>query len=156
MKHVALTSVPVRPVTPEEATTLRLPVTKSPPELDEWRRILFQAADILDHFGWCRQALEFEHRHCAIGAILAAYHYGEDRYAGSIHSNFLREPALRWIAQKVTSYLWRLGESGERGVMAWNDHIAGDGEEVARMLRAVAAELVPGPVHHPSAAVPSI
>ena len=27
------------------------------PVRDDWQHILYQAADILDHFGWCRGAL---------------------------------------------------------------------------------------------------
>jgi hypothetical protein len=54
MQHVRLAAVHCRQVTQDEATTLRLPALKSAPELEEWRLILFQAADNLDHFGWCR------------------------------------------------------------------------------------------------------
>jgi len=139
MQHVRVAFENARLLADEEAEALRLRSLYRTSTPEEWRRTLFQAADILDHFGWCRGTLNRGARHCAVGAILAAYSEGgvrAPRYANSML--LLREPALERLVDRVTSHLGHLADASAAGVMAWNDKIARDGKEVAELLRAVA------------------
>ena len=64
-----------RLLTEDEAKVERLRnfYRNRPPVFEnDWRRVLHQAADILDHLGWCRGALERDAHYCAVGAIIAA------------------------------------------------------------------------------------
>jgi len=108
------------------------------PTQEEWRRCLHQAADILEHRGWCRSTLERGERHCAVGAILAAYNEGDVRYKGLGSSILLQTPAVKWMVGKVNSCLGLGMGSKESSVMVWNDSIAENGKEVAALLRAAA------------------
>jgi hypothetical protein len=139
MQHVQVAFANARLLADDEPEALRLRSLCRTSTPEEWRRTLFQAADILDHLGWCRGTLTRGARHCAVGAILAAYSEGgvkPPRYANSVL--LLREPALEWLVGKVTSHLSHLTDSSAAGVMAWNDKMAKDGKEVAELLRAVA------------------
>jgi len=124
----------------EEARGLRLRSLYGVPAQEEWRRALYQAADILEHFGWCRGTLERGNRHCALGAILAARNEGDVHYESFAASAFAGEPAVRWMVGKVTRCLDNRADSSAQGLMGWNDSRAKDGKEVAALLRAAAAQ----------------
>jgi hypothetical protein len=139
MQHVQVAFANARLLADDETEAFKLRSLCRTSTPEEWRRTLFQAADILDHLGWCRGTLNRGARHCAVGAILAAYSEGgvkPPRYANSML--LLREPALERLVDRVTSHLGHLADSSAAGVMAWNDKIAKDGKEVAELLRAVA------------------
>ena len=126
--------VNARRLTADEATVLRLRSLSPAPVLEDWQRILYQAADILEHLGWCRNTLERGNRHCAVGAIIAAYNRGDVRCEGFTESVVLHKRALHWIIDKVESRLDRIG------LMDWNDSFAKSGKNVAALLRASASE----------------
>jgi hypothetical protein len=140
MQHVRLAFVNGQLLAEDEVKALQLRSLYRAPAQEEWRRLLYQAADILEHLGWCRGTFEYGRRHCAVGAIIAAYNQGEMRSAGCSRSDILRAPAVRWMIGRVTRHLGRLKNSGEMGLMAWNDGVARDGKEVAQLLRAAAQE----------------
>jgi hypothetical protein len=112
---------------------------RKPVREEDWRRVLRQAADILEHLGWCRIALERDDEHCAVGAIIAAYNWGDacDDHADSI---FLRDPAVQSIIGKVECHLSRLQEGDAISLMDWNDSVAKSGKQVAKLLRAAACQ----------------
>jgi hypothetical protein len=132
MQHVSLAAVKGRRVTQDEATVLRLPASRSVPGLEDWQRVLFQAADILDHFGWCRNSLERGPRYCVIGAIVAANTKGEVPKEYGAEKLLLQEPAFRCLIGKVQRY------PSHPELMHWNDKIAKSGKQVAATLRAAA------------------
>jgi hypothetical protein len=142
MQHLQLAFVNERPLADDEAKLERLRnfYRGIPPAREEdWRQVLYQAADILDHLGWCRVALERDDEHCAIGAIIAAYNWGDvcDDHANSA---FLRDPAVQSIIDKVETHLNRLGKNGkEMCLIEWNDSVAKGRKQVAKLLRATAA-----------------
>jgi hypothetical protein len=119
-----------RQVTEDEATTLRLPSLKPTPALEDWQRILYQAADILEHMGWCRGELKRGPRHCAVGAIIAAYQQGDVQWD---EGDLWREPTLECVIHKVQRYL-------NHSLMDWNDSMAKSGRNVAAVLRASAIQ----------------
>jgi hypothetical protein len=110
-----------------------------PAREEDWRRVLYQAADILEHLGWCRVALERDDEHCAIGAIIAAYNWGDvcDDHANSV---FLRDPAVQSIIDKVEAHLNRRKNGKEMCLIEWNDSVAKSGRKVAALLRAAAVQ----------------
>ena len=132
MKHIRLASVNGRLVTVDEVTTLRLPGQKPARVLEDWQRVLYQAADILEHMGWCRGELERGRRHCAVGAIIAAYNQGDVQSDHFAEADLWREPALECAVQTVQRYL-------NHSLMDWNDSTAKSGKNVAAVLRASAA-----------------
>jgi hypothetical protein len=140
MQHVRLAFVNERLLADDEVKALRLRSLYRAPQQEEWRRALYQAADILEHLGWCRSTLERGRRHCALGAILAAYNQGDVEYQGAAASDLLCEAGVKWMVGKVTSQLTHLTDLSERGLMGWNDNVAKDGKEVAALLRAAAAQ----------------
>src|SRR5260370_19260419 len=109
---------------------LRLRSLSPAPPQEGWRGARYKAADILEHLGWCRSTLERGRRHCALGAILAAYNQGDVEYQGAAASDLLREAGVKWMVGKVTSQLAHLTDLSERGLMGWNDNVAKDGNEV--------------------------
>ena len=58
---------------------------------DEWQQMRYQAADILDHFGGCRGALERDEQHCAIGGVVGEYNQGEGRCEEYGKSDLVRD-----------------------------------------------------------------
>jgi hypothetical protein len=131
MQHLRLAFVNERLLAEEEAKLEMLRSYYRAP-VEGWRSILFQAADILDHLGWCRTTLERGERHCAVGAIIAAYNEGDVPSEFFARSAIAREPVLRMIIGKVERQLNR------PDVMRWNDTRARSGKEVAELLRAAA------------------
>jgi hypothetical protein len=107
-----------RPLTEAESTALRLRCLSPVPAPDDCQRILYQAADILEHLGWCRNALERGNRHCAVGAIIAAFNQGDVQCEGFTDSVVLQDPTVLWIIDRVESGLDRIG------LMDWNDSLA--------------------------------
>jgi hypothetical protein len=142
MPHLQLAFVNERLLAEDEAKVERLRnfYRGRPPVRDDWRHILYQAADILDHFGWCRGALERDDQHCAIGAIIAAYNQGEVRCKDYADSVFLRDCAVQSTVGKVESHLNRLGEGKEVSLMEWNDSVARSRKKVVGLLRAAACQ----------------
>jgi hypothetical protein len=136
MQHVRLAFVNTRLLADDETKALRLRSFYAMPAQEEWRRCLYQAADILEHFGWCRSTLERGKRHCAIGAILAAYNEGDVDHTNSDIQP--PAPAVKWMVGRVTRCLGQGTLAGATGIMAWNDSVAKDGKEVAALLRAAA------------------
>jgi hypothetical protein len=139
MPHLQLAFVNERQLAEDEGKVLRLRNLYRATAEEEWRRALYQAADILEHLGWCRGSLERGRRHCAVGAILAAFNEGEVQYEGSAKSGLLQEPGVKWMLGKVTNHLVRLTDTSALSLMTWNDGVAEDGNEVAALLRAAAA-----------------
>jgi hypothetical protein len=142
MPHLQLAFVNERLLAEDEAKLERLRnfYRGRPPVRDDWQHILYQAADILDHFGWCRGALERDDQHCAIGAIIAAYNQGEVRCEDHADSVFLRDCVVQSIIGKVESHLNRLGDGDEMSLMAWNDSVARSRKKVVGLLRAAACQ----------------
>jgi hypothetical protein len=137
MQHIRMETVQGRRVSHDEAIVLRLIEPRPPTELEEWRRVLHQAADILEHLGWCRGTLERRQRHCAVGAIVAAYNKGEESRDGE--DAFLRSPALQLIFGRVASLLgFTAGSDVHADLMGWNDCLASGRKEVISVLRAAA------------------
>lgn len=132
MQHARFAAIKGRRVTKDEAIALRLPVPPAVPGLEDWQRVLFQAADILDHFGWCRHALESGTRHCAIGSILAAYTEGEVPKKYVAGKTLLEKPAVHCLIGKVQRY------PNHPELMHWNDNIAKSRKQVTAALRAAA------------------
>jgi hypothetical protein len=139
MQHVRLAFVNARLLAEDEAKALKLRSLYRAPPQEEWRRSLYQAADILENLGWCRSSLERGRRHCAVGAILAAFNEGEVEEEGTADSGLLQEPGVKWMVDRVTSHLAHLTDSGALGLMGWNDSDARSGKEVAALLRTAAA-----------------
>ena len=110
-----------------------------PPKIDDWRSILYQAADIIDHLGWCRVALEYDTRHCAVGAIIAAYSQGNPERQGGIDHIFRRVTMVQEIVEKVENCLRRTPGADGECLMSWNDGVAKSGRQVATLLRRTAA-----------------
>lgn len=137
MQHVRLAFVNEKLLSEDEANALRLRSFYRMPAQDEWRRCLYQAADIVEHLGWCRSTLERGKRHCAVGAILAAYN-GGDVDANSAPSILLQTPAVKWMVGRVKRCLGQEMDPSEISIMAWNDSVAQNGKEVAALLRAAA------------------
>jgi hypothetical protein len=133
MQHIRLDGVDGRLITADEATTLKLRELCFAPALEEWRRILFRAADIIEHVGWCRGMLRHGTDYCAVGAIIAAFNKGEVPDEECLDSFLLAKPHVQWIIFKVESYLV------EPYLMSWNDRRARSADEVASLLRAVAS-----------------
>jgi hypothetical protein len=102
---------------------------------NDWRRVLHQAADILDHLGWCRGALERDAHYCAVGAIIAAYSHGDLGCEDYANSMLLRVPMVQDIIGKVETCLHRKRESDSEDLMDWNDAVARSGKQVAALLR---------------------
>ena len=127
-----LTCENARPVTNEEATTLRLPGRRPSSAPENWRSILHRAADILENLGWCRRTLRHGAGYCAAGAIIAAVNKGEVPQDECLESFLLAKPAAQWIIIKVESYL------KEPDIKRWNDNRARSSDEVAAALRAAA------------------
>jgi hypothetical protein len=142
MPHLLLAFVNERLLAEDEAKLERLRdfYRGRPPVRDDCQHILYQAADILDHLGWCRGALERDEQHCAIGAIIAAYNQGEVRCKDYADSVFLRDCAVQSIVGKVESHLNRLGEGKEVSLMEWNDSVARSRKKVVGLLRAAACQ----------------
>ena len=133
MQHIRFDCENGRPVTADEATALRLPSLSPAPALEDWQHVLYRAADILDHQGWCRGVLKFGSRHCAVGAIIAAFKQGEVPSDDCLQSFLLVHPTVQRIIFKVETHL------NQGDVMTWNDKHAPSGEDVASALRAAAA-----------------
>src|SRR5215475_5425435 len=129
MQHIRLACEDIRPMTADEATALGLPCLSPASVLEDWQHVLYRAADILDHLGWCRGVLKFGSRHCAVGAIIAASRNGEVPRDDCLESFLLVHPALQRIIFKVETYLI------QADVMTWNDKHAPSGEDVAAALR---------------------
>jgi hypothetical protein len=109
--------------------------------VDDWRRILYQAADIIEHVGWCRGALQRETGLCATGAIVTAYSQGEARCKDEVDSDWLRIPMVREIIGKVETYLnGKQASDDEECLIGWNDSIAKNRKQVAALLRRAAAQ----------------
>jgi hypothetical protein len=136
MQHVRLAFVNHRLLAEDEAEALRLRSFFGLPAQEEWRRCLHQAADILEHLGWCRSALERGKRHCAVGAILAAYNEGKVPYLSS--AQLLQTPALKWMLSRSTRDLGDGAVSSDSLLMTWNDDVARGGKDVVARLRAAA------------------
>jgi hypothetical protein len=134
MQHIQLDCENARPVTTNEATVLRLPSLSPVPSMEEWQHVLHQAADILEHLGWCRGLLKFGTQHCAVGAIIAAFKEGDVPSDDCLESFLLAHPTLQRIIFKVEAHL------NQADVMTWNDKHAPSGAEVASALRATAAQ----------------
>jgi hypothetical protein len=142
MQHVQLAFANERLLAEDEAKLERLRnfYRGRPPVRDDWHHILYQAADILDHLGWCRGALERDEQHCAIGAIIAAYNQGEVLCQDYADSVFLRDPVVQSIISKVESRLRRPKDGDEISLMDWNDSVARSRKKVVGLLRAAAAQ----------------
>src|SRR5260370_25456511 len=95
MQHVRLAFVNAQLLAEDEAKALQLRSLYRAPAQEEWRLLLHQAADILEHLGWCRATLERGSRHCAVGAIVPPYNQGQIGSAGSGEPEILRAPAVR-------------------------------------------------------------
>jgi hypothetical protein len=138
MSHLQLAFVNERLEAEDEAKLERLRSfyrgIESP--IDNWRNVLNQAADIIDHLGWCRGVLERDEQHCAIGAIIAAYSRGDSRCDGA-DSVFLEDPKIHEIIGKVETCLRRKSYK-EEGLMGWNDGVAKSREQVSALLRRAA------------------
>jgi hypothetical protein len=132
MQHVRLAFVNHRLLSDDEAEALRLRNFVGLPAQEEWRRSLHQAADIIENLGWCRGALRDGTRHCAVGAIIAAFNKGEIPQSGCLESFLLAKPNVQWFIFKVESYL------KQSDLMCWNDRRATGSKEVVSVLRAVA------------------
>jgi hypothetical protein len=120
-----------RRLTDDEAIALKLREIGFLRKLEDWQRVLYRAADILEHLGWCRGDLERGNRHCAVGAIIAASNEGDvlsERFAASV---LLRKRAVQGAINKVQNYLGR-------SLMEWNDGAARNGKEVASVMRSCA------------------
>jgi hypothetical protein len=134
MQHVRFDCVDGRLITANEGTSLKLHELRFAASLEEWRRILFRAADIIDHLGWCRGMMRHGTDYCAVGAIIAAFNKGEIPEEECLDSFLLAKPAVQWIIFKVESYLI------EPYLMSWNDRRARSAGQVASLLRAVASQ----------------
>jgi hypothetical protein len=110
-----------------------------PPVRDDWRHVLLQAADILEHLGWCRGALERDEQHCAIGAIIAAYNQGDIGSKDYADLFFLRDCAVQSVIGKVEAHLNRHKDGDGMNLMEWNDNVARSGKKVVSLLRAAAS-----------------
>jgi hypothetical protein len=134
MQHIRSACENARLVTEDEATVLRLPALRPTPALEDWQSVLHRAADIVEHLGWCRGTLNHGTRHCAVGAIIAAYNKGHVPRPYCLESFLLAQPTVQWIIGKVEIQLQH------PDVMDWNDRIANGGKHVATLLRAAAAQ----------------
>jgi hypothetical protein len=118
-----------RPLTAAETVALRMrPRSFVPsPEVKGWRDILYQAADIIEHVGWCRRTLTRRSRHCAVGAIIAACNRGDvpSRFADL---NFATKRDVHLIIRRVQLSL-------HQDLARWNDNNAKSGRHVAALLR---------------------
>jgi hypothetical protein len=141
MARVSLAVVNERVLTEDEAQleTVRDLYRDFPPACDDWRAVLYQAADIVDHFGWCRGALERQSRYCAAGAIIAAYSRGEMRCEAPAESIWLYLPLVQNIIGKVEAYLNRKQDPDRESLIGWNDGVARNSKQVSALLRRVAA-----------------
>jgi hypothetical protein len=140
MSRLQLASVNERLLSEDEAKLERLRnfYRGVRPPADDWRNVLNQAADILDHLGWCRGVLERDEQYCAIGAIIAAYSQGDGRCDGA-DSVFLEDPKVQEIIGKVETCLTRKSHK-EEGLMGWNDSVAKSRKQVSSLLRRAAVQ----------------
>ena len=99
----------------------------APLPVEEWRRILFRAADILDHVGWITHAFRSKDGYCAVGAIAAAAH-GDRRN---------KNQALRIVNRHL--------QPTHLGLISWNDTYGRSAAEVIALLREVATRGEPMP-----------
>jgi hypothetical protein len=132
MEHPRNVFVNARLVSRREATDLNLLDVGTRHVREDWRCILYQAADILEHLGWCRDALEQGNRHCAVGAIIAAYNHGDVKCKDLTESVFLDDPQVERVIEKVQRQL-------HGSLMDWNDTTARSARGVAALLRTTAA-----------------
>jgi hypothetical protein len=134
MQHLRLAFVNERLLAEDEAKveTLRNLYRNRAPAVEGWRSVLHQAADILDHLGWCRSTVERGRQHCAIGAIIAAYNQGDVPSDYVVNAFIAADPALRAIIGRVQARV------STEDVMEWNDMRAKSGKQVAALLREAA------------------
>jgi hypothetical protein len=134
MQHLQLAFVNERLLAEDQAKReeLRNLYRNLAPAVEGWRSILHQAADILDHLGWCRTTVERGRQHCAIGAIIAAYNQGDVPNDYVVNAFIAADPALRAIIGRVEARL------RTEDVMDWNDMRAKSGKQVAALLRQTA------------------
>jgi hypothetical protein len=142
MTRVSLGLVNERVLTEDEAQfeTVRALYYHCLPAPVDWRTVLYQAADIVDHLGWCRGALERDGRYCAAGAIIAAYSRGEMRCEAPADSDWLCIPTVQKIIGKVEDYLNRKRDLDRESLIGWNDDVARNRKQVSALLRRAAAQ----------------
>ena len=94
--------------------------------LEAWRKVLLDAADLIERDGWCQGQLRRGQQHCAIGAIEAV-----DLPGAGI--SFAAIEAINKLARGVshTSFLACIPE--------WNDATHMTSEEVIHTMRMVAS-----------------
>jgi hypothetical protein len=129
MQH--LRRVNGRRLTEDEAIALKLREIGFVRKIEDWQRVLYRAADIVEHLGWCRGDLERGNRHCAVGAIMAASNEGDIEQQRFVAAVLLRRHVVQSAIAKVQAYLGR-------SLMEWNDSAAKSGREVAAVMRACA------------------
>jgi hypothetical protein len=112
-------------------------VTEKRPE--QAAQVLYQAADVLEHLGWCGRALERDEQRCAVGAIVAASNQGDIGSEDYANSFSLRDCAVKSIIGTVESRLNGLKEGDEISLMDWNDSATRSRQKVVGLLRSVAA-----------------
>ncbi len=101
-------------------------------ELEPWRQLLLEAADVIEQRGWCRHTrMNSRGEVCAVGAILSA-RWGFDRLDwGSWYDD---EPTR----EAVLNLRARVASGTISGVGGWNDTPDRTKDEVVAMLRDVA------------------
>lgn len=97
-------------------------------KVDETSRLLNQAADVIEHFGHCKGALERGEAHCLIGAVTVVDGKGE--LFGNDRGRFGYD-ALERLRKYI--YLVHYGDIAE-----WNNRPERIAEEVVAALRGAA------------------
>lgn len=82
-----------------------------------WQQLLLDAADLIEHEGWCQETTSYNGPHCALGAILAA------RGEQGTH-----------VAHVAEAHLF----AAVGAIVHWNDQPERTATEVVATLQAVA------------------
>ncbi|SRR5258708_21278602 len=97
-----------------------------PVELEPWRRLLLDAADLLETHKWCQGSLARGNAVCAVGSVYLA-HFGD------------RETVVEWsVHPAVTEAIEMVARHIGTEVAEWNDRSGRTKAQVIAMFREVA------------------
>jgi hypothetical protein len=104
------------------------------PENVPWRKLLLDAADLIEKKGWCRNAYQTHGRYCVVGAMSKAL-----GYKPSICDDLKDDPPLILEAERHVVAFLNEGRQDERydSIPEWNDGQK-RGKVVIETLRKVA------------------